>query len=225
MNILDLELITNHSLQDLANFYTKLLAKSPLEYIDQYLRLQVGTTQLSFKHQKSDRPARYHFAIHIPENQFTNAHAWMGQQVKLIINNEGKDMFYSESWDADSLYFYDPAGNILELIAHHRLDNKSNKIFNAHSLLSVCEIGIAADNVAQQVDALKTQIDVNPYRTSVDPEFTPVGDAQGLFIVVKQGRTWFPNTGIPAEHLPVNVTVEQNGLTKRLTFPSGNVLI
>ncbi len=127
-------------------------------------------------------------------------------------------MFHSSDWDADNLYFYDPAGNILELIARHTLDNKSNKAFNAQSLLNISEIGIATNDVAKQVEAIQAQINVNPYRWSGELGFAPVGDEHGLFIVVKHGRIWFPDTGVPAEYLPVNVTVEQNGRVKELSF-------
>ena len=44
MNILELELNTNHPLQALADFYSEFLAKSPLEQTDQVLELQVGAT-------------------------------------------------------------------------------------------------------------------------------------------------------------------------------------
>ena len=38
--------------------------------------------------------------------------------------------------------------------------------------------------------------------------FTPVGDEQGLFVVVKRGRMWFPDTGKAAELLPITVTTQ-----------------
>ncbi len=218
MKILELELITNHSLQELADFYTKFLNKPPLEYTDQYLKLQVGTSQLSFKYLKSAQSSRYHFAINIPQNQFEAANLWISRQVSLIADNEGESVFYSENWDATNLYFYDPAGNILELIARHTLDNKSDEVFGAQSLLNISEIGITADDVVKQVNALKTKINANPYRWSGSTEFTPVGDEHGLFIVVKRGRIWFPDTGISAEHLPVTTLVEQNDRTTKLSF-------
>ena len=44
-----------------------------------------------------------------------------------------------------------------------------------------------------------------PYKDESSETFTAVGDAEGLFITVKQGRIWYPNTGIPAQLLPVCV--------------------
>ena len=37
--------------------------------------------------------------------------------------------------------------------------------------------------------------------------FSAVGDELGLFIVVKEGRNWYPETGISAGLHPVSVTL------------------
>lgn len=41
--------------------------------------------------------------------------------------------------------------------------------------------------------------------------FTALGDEHGLFIIVKRGRIWFPDTGIPAELVPLKVAVSVDG--------------
>jgi hypothetical protein len=51
-------------------------------------------------------------------------------------------------------------------------------------------------------------------------DFAAVGDIQGLFIVVRQGRIWFPNTSVPALPLPVDLLVElEVGQRYRVTTP------
>ena len=218
MNILELELNTNHPLQALADFYTKLLAKPPLEQTDQRLELQVGATQLTFEYRASTSPIRYHFAINIPENQFEAALRWTRERVNLIGDKTGKEVFHFKDWNADALYFYDPADNILEFISRHTLNNESKEVFGVQSLLNISEIGIVAHDVAEQVRNIQKQLDIQPYKASVNAEFTPVGDEHGLFIVVKEGRAWFPDTGILAERSPVTTVVEQAGHTAKLTF-------
>lgn len=218
MNILELELQTNHSLNELAHFYTNLLSQSPVEQTEQHLMFQIGTSKLTFKFLKSAQPSRYHFAINIPKNQFEEAKEWLSKQVSLVKDKDGEHVFHSESWNADIVYFYDPADNILELIARHTLNNERDVAFSAQSLLNISEIGIAAKNVAEQVVDIQKQIDVEPYLWSGSEEFAPVGDEEGLFIVVKQGRIWFPDTAIPAECLAVTAVVAQNGQRAKLSF-------
>ena len=218
MNMLELELQTNHPLKELAHFYTNLLSQLPITQTEQHLIFQIGASKLTFKFLESGQPSRYHFAINIPRNQFEAAKEWLSKHVSLISDKNGEHVFRSESWNADMMYFYDPADNILELVARHTLNNDSDVPFSAKSLLNISEIGIAAKDVPAQVADIQTQIDIEPYLWSGSEEFAPVGNEEGLFIVVKQGRIWFPDTAIPAECLPVTAVVEQNGQRAKLSF-------
>ena len=111
--------------------------------------------------------------------------------------------------------FYDADGNIAELIARHTSGNASQAPFGGQSLLNVSEIGIAAADVPRCVSHLKQQTGVSEYGTSGDT-FAPIGDEEGLFIVVSEGREWAPDTVLTAEHVLIGVVLE-DGL--RLSFP------
>jgi catechol 2,3-dioxygenase-like lactoylglutathione lyase family enzyme len=89
----------------------------------------------------------YHFAFNIPPQQFAEAKAWIARWVPLITNRIGADEFYFEAWNAHALYFYDPAGNLVELIARHTLASQPHQPFTAQSLLHVSEIGLVTDSV------------------------------------------------------------------------------
>src|SRR6266571_7594606 len=80
-----------------------------------------------------------HFAFNIPENQFPAGKAWLAERVELWTDN-GRDEFYSESWNAHVVYFHDPDGNVGELIARHNLNNASDVPFGADSLLELSEV-------------------------------------------------------------------------------------
>ena len=218
MRIQELKLATTCSLTTLTDFYAKLLDHVPIEQTGEKLVFQVGDSLLTFNYVQSDTAMRYHFAINIPENQFDLAKEWITSYIPLVHSDSGEDTFYSENWDADILYFYDPAGNILELIARHTLENASDAAFSSQSLLNISEIGIASDDVAAQVRNLQMRTGSTPYHWSGNPSFTPVGDEHGLFIVVECGRIWFPDTGVAAEHLPVTAVVENDGRITTLTF-------
>jgi catechol-2,3-dioxygenase len=149
----------------------------------------------------------YHFAFNIPPQQFAEAKAWIAQRVPPLTDHTGADEFYFEAWNAHALYFSDPAGNIVELIARHTLASQSHQPFTEQSLLSVSEIGLVTDNVRDTVHLLRTRLGISSYQGTGNDEFTAVGDEAGLFIVVKRGRIWFPDTNKPAAVAPVSVTV------------------
>ena len=61
----------------------------------------------------------YHFALLVPGDRFDAALAWARERVELLPDREtGEVVFDFTNWDARAVYFHDPAGNIVELIAH-----------------------------------------------------------------------------------------------------------
>ncbi|MEM6430131.1 MAG: hypothetical protein AAF708_12890 [Deinococcota bacterium] len=206
-------------LDALASFYSTLVGEDAVKLVENQLEIQVGRSSLTFTRANKPLNGVYHFAINIPENQFEQAKTWLARRAAFIADDTGETSFYSENWDAHMVYFYDPAGNILELIARHTLDNASDAPFSETSLLSISEIGIAADDVAAQVDNLGTRTGAQPYRWSGSSVFAPVGDAEGLFIVVQHGREWAPDTGQTAKHLPVVATLHTGKEIVKLSFP------
>ena len=187
------------------------------------MRFQAGTTSLSFNSSQTASPVTYHFAFDVPENQLEEVKVWLDLKVQLLTDESGGGTFHFENWDAHSLYFYDPAGNIVELIARHALPNASDAPFSAASIVNVSEIGVVVDDVEAQVVELQKTMGITPYRQAVHPEFTPLGDEGGLLIVVKDGRGWFPVKNMPAQPSPVAVVVQANGQIYKLRFNSSNL--
>jgi catechol-2,3-dioxygenase len=169
----------------------------------------VGSTRLIFEQATVDWQGIYHFAINIPENQFSAAKGWLQQRAELLRDQEKRDEFDFQDWNAHSVYCHDPAGNILELIAHHSLSNASTEPFGPAQLLAVCEIGLAVENVPETVAKLETQCGLAAYHDERHDQFTAVGDANGLLIVVKEGRLWIPERQRPAWIQPMLVKFQQ----------------
>ena len=191
---------------DLGNqreYYAHILRLPVISERGGLLAIQAGDTRLVFEREDGWQ-GKYHFAFDVPENQFEAAKAWITQRTPLVKLN-GMDSFDFKNWNAHSLYFYDAAGNILEFIARHNQPNASDKPFDERGLLYVSEIGLATDDVRATVDSLCTTLRVEVYDGAGSDTFTAVGDEDGLFIVVKRGRIWYPETGIPAEPHPVTV--------------------
>lgn len=206
MRIQNLSLQTHR--RDMLEFYTQVLE---LPQVDANT-VQIGTSSLSFEPAKTGETPFYHFAFNIPHNQLQGAKAWAEARVSLIPDATGELVFHSKSWNSDQFYFYDPAGNILEFIARHTLSNASSQAFTAQSLLNISEIGVVCDDVPATVANLQAKTSAPFYNTQPNDSFMPLGDENGLFIVVKRGRIWFPDTGKAAIPAPFRVSLE-NGQT------------
>ncbi len=207
MKMLELQLLTS-DLEVQHRFYADLLGLNVLEFTQDFLMVRVGSSRLKFT-QQTGFSGRYHLAFDVPENQLESAKTWLEARVALIPDRVGRQVFESENWNANQIYFRDPQGNILELIARHDLENASQAEFSTSGLLNISEIGLACDNVPNLVQWLQERLHLEVYKSSSDT-FAPVGDAQGLLILVQNAREWFPNTGVHATPQPVNIMIESD---------------
>nr|WP_202128753.1 ring-cleaving dioxygenase [Paenibacillus dendrobii] len=188
-------------------FYQDTLGVPVIAEEDGLFSLRIGDTLLTFEQAAEGQPF-YHYAFNIPENQFKEAKAWLSNRVTLN-REEGEDEADFESWNASAVYFEDPAGNIVELIARHNLNNASGEPFNANSLLCVSEIGIVRDDVRLFVEELQSK-GFPKWREGNDG-FVPVGDEHGLLIVVKKDRRWF-FAEKDSEIFPLSISIRGKGI-------------
>ncbi|WP_145320676.1 VOC family protein [Paenibacillus xylanexedens] len=206
MMIEELQLYTAR-LEGLKHFYCDTLGMEVSSETDQGFNLQVGSTKIIFKQCETDHEPFYHVAWLIPTNRFKEAKQWAVSRV-VLSREDDRDETYSANWDSHSVYFEDPAGNIIELIAHHRIQNESDHDFSTKDILQVCEIGLVTDDVMSTVNELQ-QIGLERWG-EVSDTFAPVGDVHGLFIVVKKERTWFFSTQ-KAQIYPLEVSIRDVG--------------
>lgn len=218
MQIHELRLATT-AIEAQQAFYRETLGLPIFQPTFDQIGFQAGATRLIFEQSHLPLAGVYHFAFNIPRNQFEAARNWITARVPLLADETSKTVFHSEAWNADMLYFADPAGNILELIARHTLANANDAPFGSQALLNISEIGLAAADVAAQVATLQAQLGVDVYQGPGHPMFTPVGDENGLLIVVQRGRIWFPDTGKPAEYVPIRAVVQGQEGFVNLAFP------
>lgn len=155
--------------------------------------VSVGTTDLTFERAPREMSPFYHFAITIPKNRFDDAYEWLDDRVGVLADVEtGRTRFeFGDYLDATACYFRDPAGNLGELIARHRLDNADSEggSFGPQQLLAVSEIGLVVDDVplvAAELAELAGVADLGGGRA-----FRMLGDQRGTFILVDEGRPWF----------------------------------
>ena len=210
MRIRSLRLETAN-ISQLQDFYTEILGIPLIRSSATAFTLKVGRTHLTFEQGNAHR---YHLAFNIPHNQFDSGKTWLASRLPLV-DVMGKDHIHFKAWNAHSLYFYDLAGNILELIARHDLDNTSDAHFSGESLLSVSEIGLTTNNVRQFAEQITKTCGFPYYDGEGSNDFSAIGDPDGLLIIVPEKRVWFPETGIPATYCPLTVTFESN---QKLTY-------
>ena len=206
MNIATLELFTA-DLQSQKDFYTNIL-ELPAELNASSLHIQAGATEIVFTRAPTDFNGAYHFAFNIPQNQYQPAKRWITNRIPLLKDKDGKEDFHSNTWNSDSVYFLDAAGNVLEFIARHNLNNPANGEFTASNILNVSEIGLPSENVIAFANELCSKLGLSVYKQEPNETFTPVGDENGLFILPIKDRIWMPDSGVPANMLPVRVRGE-----------------
>lgn len=230
MRILELSLY-GVEIEVLRRFYAGILGLRELDAADfGQFSLRAGRTRLNFRpapHALAGSPPRYHFAFDVPVPRFQAALRWLDQRGGPIASPEGETTFHG-SWNADSVYFRDPQGSILELIARHTLPPEEHavstppeRLFDAAEIMAVTEIGLATSSVADTVGALCEHLPgLKVYDGEGSDTFTAVGDPHGLIIVVRRGRIWFPETGVPAQDVPLEALVElETGRRYRVSAP------
>lgn len=174
-------------LKAMKRFYGNLLELDIVESTESLFTVRIGESELTFKH--SDQSAFYHYAINIPGNQFSMMKHWVQDRVTFN-REEGRDEVYFPSFDADSMYFEDPAGNVVELIGRRKRDLFGD--LTKESFLNISEVGVVTPfvtEVGEQLQdlgiPLRNGTDVNPD----DLNFLGRGDT--YIVLVPPGRRWY----------------------------------
>lgn len=206
----------------LGAFYAETLELPVAERSDG-IAVTVGSSRVRFRSVVADPAPYYHFAVNIPENLLDAATSWLEGRCEILRHRgDGDRVFDFRAWNAHSIYFEDPAANILELIARHDLANAADEPFSSEHFLCISEIGLPVADVAATVSALESELNVPQYRPAAK-HFAPMGDENGLFIVIGDDRTWLPSERTPARAFPVHVTIA--GSPGSLELENGTVRI
>ena len=163
--------------------------------------IRIGETLLRFE--PADGAPFYHFALLVPGDRFDAALAWVPEHVEVL-----GDVFESDDWNSRAVYFDDPAGNIVELIAHHGLEeNGRGGDFAAEEIVGFSELGLVGDKpeLLRRLEGLGLEL----WDGTLEPSglLGFVGEKGRTFILAPPGRGWMP-TGRPAEPHPVEALLE-----------------
>lgn len=189
-----IQLLTLHTskLQELKEFYCKLLKFPLIEELPSRFKIQIGESALQFIDGNNEQEPFYHFAFNIPANQFLEAKAWIKRKVPLL-TEEGDDEIHFILSDAHSCYFEDPAGNIVELIARHKINHSSNGEFSANSIINISEIGLVVEDateVGQKLEEVAIRARGDEKITNTSLSFMHTAKNGVYLLLVGEGRTW-----------------------------------
>jgi catechol 2,3-dioxygenase-like lactoylglutathione lyase family enzyme len=213
--------IASAYIDELRKFYVDQLGFEELAGIggSDGLTIQTGFTEFTFV--PGTEEARYHFAFNIRPDQLDDAFRFLeSHRVHLLINKTDNSVFVDfPNWWARSIYFFDPAGNIVEFIARGALAKAGNApAFSAASVIGVSEIGVSVDDVPAMSEWMSGVHGIGGFiRQQNTSEFAAIGDDEGLLLLVNPGRRWLMSDFEAGKH-PVSMEMEQGGRAVNLTL-------
>ena len=194
--------LTVNGLAAAARFYQDVLELAVVEQPGQ-VTVTIGSSRLVL--QEGEHFAGvHHLAIGIAPVDFEVAGRWLNQRVEPIAVDGSQVIEGPDGWNSRSLYFLDPEDILLEFIAR---DADSLALAGDGQVprpLSLSEVGIGVPSVAGAVRALTGQLGI-PTFPPQGAQFAPVGDHDGLIILVDQNRIWFPTDAQQAARGPLTV--------------------
>ena len=208
-------IIESAEIEKLASFYGSLL-ELPVERKSNGIRIKAGESLLEIDAATKTYHPFYHFAFNIPSNKIEEAREWLKTKVELIWMEAYKsDIADFVNWHAKSVYFFDPAGNIVEFISRFDLNNATSDRFNSKQILTISEVGLVfrGDELELQTNELISRYGLS-YFDKQPPldQFKALGDDEGLFIIVPGNRNWFA-TEKPSGIFPLTVEFMNQGVT------------
>ncbi len=217
MLLKEIKLQTRH-VTELFIFYKEVL-QLPVTFLEEKtISILSGQSLLIFTETNGSTDPFYHFAFNIPSNKFDEAFQWVQNRTELLWLDEYKSYVADfVNWHAKSVYFQDPAGNILELITRFDLNDNVYESFSSKQFRNISEIGLVfpVDLLDKNVNVLLANYDLEYFLKQPPlPYFRAIGDDEGLFIAVPENRNWFA-THTPSGIFPIEVSfINNNNLYK-----------
>ncbi|MFD2033809.1 VOC family protein [Belliella marina] len=198
MNLNNIEILTKE-LKSTKDFYGNVLNLPVTECDSKSISIKIGLSTLKFVESLKKAKPIYHLAFNIPENKLNEVIKWCQNRIELIKKEDAVLITKFETWNANAIYFYDNNDNLLEFIARKDLNNSETETFSSKQILNISEIGIVMDNPLEFGNQLIQKYELNLFEKNQNNEiFTAIGDDNGLLIIVKTNRNWYP-TETPAK--------------------------
>jgi len=211
MKLTRLELFASN-LDAQADFYAKKLDLPVQRDQADQITVQAGDTALIFKKAEPGWKGVYHLAFNIPEKHIDAIHLWLADRTTLIPNKDWQEIFHFKAWNAHAVYCYDAAGNIVELVARHDLQESNNGAgIGGGQIQCLSEFGFSVDNILLFRERLMKLMNITPHQNTISRDFFALGDDQGMLLIAAKGREWYPFTGKLAAFNPFKIWVQEAG--------------
>ncbi|MGM7680562.1 VOC family protein [Cytobacillus sp. Hm23] len=194
MKIIELSMKT-YNLDKMKKFYTDVLQMTLIEENNQMFSVIAGKTRLNFEH--DTQLPFYHLCFRTNDSFFQQIYIALSKKDVLLPDESGETSLF---WEGQQAYFYDPDGNILEVLVRPFIDDEVEPL----GWFDVGEIGMPSSSVRQMQEVLIPYI--NDKMHGNGDNFAFYGDEFGVFVLVNEGRHWYP-TERPATIHPLDITI------------------
>ncbi|TDQ30187.1 VOC family protein [Tenacibaculum caenipelagi] len=211
MTLNEIEIKTT-DIKPIKEFYQNVLELPTIKVDDKLIHIKIGTSNLKFIEDSENPSPAYHLAFNIPENKLQEAIDWSANRFEFVKKENEVLITNFENWNANSVYFFDIDGNVLEFIARHDLDNAATAQFNSSQILNISEFGIVKDQPDVYGKHLVDTYGLHLFKKNHNSEtFTVIGDDNGLLVIVKTNRNWYP-TETPSKASWANIKLNNSGI-------------
>lgn len=185
------------------------------------LIIQAGRTELVLSKEVT-APALYHFCFLIPTGSLAASIDLLESKGIDLLPFKGEKVVQFDT--GQSIYFFDPDGNIAEFIERPLLNYPTKNTFEIKEVLCVNEIGHPVADPMETSQKLMTDHGIQPINHKTwNDKFCWVGDHEGAIIVVKNGRAWMP-TDIPGVCNDFELEYTSMGKTHQLKMVGGHII-
>lgn len=187
-----------------AAFYRDVL-RMPVDEQSDRVTVTIGSSQLIIT--PGDQfEGIHHLAFGISPHDFDLARRWLNEQIEPIVA-QGSDVIDGPAgWNSQSVYFHGPEEILLEFIARQADAEIPGGTGPVPRPLSISEVGIGVPDVGAAVRELTDTLGL-PTFPPQEAQFAPVGNHDGLLILVDHERVWFPTRTHQAARAPLTARI------------------
>lgn len=188
-------------------FYHKTLELPIVKETNELISFRAGKTILTFEVTEAEKPF-YHIAFNITNNRFSDSFEWMEQKLDILPVENNIPIAVYPNWNAESFYFLDNNGSILEFIVRFDLPYHSKEPFSVNDIVEISEVGVVVDDVNAVAAQLYEKHNLPYFKKGPRlADFIAMGDEDGLLLLSQNTRPWVP-TNRPAQHFPVKIKLD-----------------
>ncbi|OEH93554.1 VOC family protein [Bacillus solimangrovi] len=187
--------LKSFNFNEMKQFYTNVLQMQLITEEDNLFSVKAGKTMLTFE--RSSHIPFYHFCLRTNDSYFDHMYERIKVLHILLPNESGETLLF---WEGKQAYFTDPDGNILEMLVRPFLYDEQEPF----GWFDIGEVGMPSKSVKELQNLFASF--VTDEMKHISDTFAFYGDEFGVFVLVKEGRHWYP-TERPATIHPIKIAI------------------